>query len=278
MVSLANNHAGDYGTESMLAHLAHVAASGLTHAGLGRNLELARAPGMLESALGRVALISCTSSFPGGTRAGMDRADVRGRPGVNPLRFETVELLDDEGMTAARLLQSKIAGKAVPVPAEEIVIGGKKFRRGIAPRTVTEPDSGDLAALLASIRSVRERADWVVVAMHAHKSEQGDRSRPAEFIQICARAAIGAGADIVFGHGPHVLWGIELHEGRPIFYSLGNFVVQYEGIDRFPAEAYERSGLGPGASPTDLRRRWREVGDGRQTIGCGKAYWPCPFS
>lgn len=35
--------------------------------------------------------------------------------------------------------------------------------------------------------------------------------------------AIDAGADLVFGHHPHVMQGIEVYRGRPIFYSLGNF-------------------------------------------------------
>lgn len=39
-----------------------------------------------------------------------------------------------------------------------------------------------------------------------------------------ARAVIDAGADAVVGHGPHVLRGIEFYNGRPIAYSLGNFV------------------------------------------------------
>jgi hypothetical protein len=39
-----------------------------------------------------------------------------------------------------------------------------------------------------------------------------------------ARRVIDAGADAVVGHGPHVLRGVEFYRGRPVFYSLGNFV------------------------------------------------------
>ena len=35
---------------------------------------------------------------------------------------------------------------------------------------------------------------------------------------------VDAGADVVFGHHPHRLQPLERYEGRPIFYSLGNFV------------------------------------------------------
>jgi hypothetical protein len=39
-----------------------------------------------------------------------------------------------------------------------------------------------------------------------------------------ARAVIDAGADIVVGHHAHILRGIEMYKGRPIYHGLGNFV------------------------------------------------------
>jgi len=55
---------------------------------------------------------------------------------------------------------------------------------------------------------------------------------------------IDAGADVFVGHGPHALRGIEIYEGRPIFYSLGDFIFQNETLLRLPSENYERYGLG----------------------------------
>ena len=46
-----------------------------------------------------------------------------------------------------------------------------------------------------------------------------DRGNPYEF----SRMAIDAGADMIFGHGPHVLRAIDIYKGRIIAYSLGNF-------------------------------------------------------
>jgi poly-gamma-glutamate synthesis protein (capsule biosynthesis protein) len=43
--------------------------------------------------------------------------------------------------------------------------------------------------------------------------------------------AIDAGADVIFGNGPHVLRGIEIYKDKPIFYSLGNFIYQYKTAD-----------------------------------------------
>jgi poly-gamma-glutamate synthesis protein (capsule biosynthesis protein) len=49
----------------------------------------------------------------------------------------------------------------------------------------------------------------------------------------------------VIGHGPHRLRGIEVYDGRPIFYSLGNFIFQNEEAAGLPADFYERLGLDP---------------------------------
>src|SRR5699024_2721245 len=45
------------------------------------------------------------------------------------------------------------------------------------------------------------------------------------------------------GHGPHILRGIEIYQGRPIFYSLGNFIFQNETVTHLPADFYEKYGL-----------------------------------
>ncbi len=45
---------------------------------------------------------------------------------------------------------------------------------------------------------------------------------------------IDAGADVFVGHGPHVLRGIEIYKGKPIFYSLSNFIFQNETVLRMP--------------------------------------------
>jgi hypothetical protein len=82
---------------------------------------------------------------------------------------------------------------------------------------------------------------------------------PAQFVVELSRAAIEAGADAVVGHGPHLTLGVEIHRGRPIFYSLGNFILQNDTIEVVPAESYGRFGLGAAAAiretDTYLERR-----------------------
>jgi poly-gamma-glutamate capsule biosynthesis protein CapA/YwtB (metallophosphatase superfamily) len=92
----------------------------------------------------------------------------------------------------------------------------------------------DLPAAQALVRKADEWADLVVVTMHAGAegaSHRHVRPGPEFFLGenrgnpvAFAHAVIRAGADLVVGSGPHVLRGIEWYRGRPIAYSLGNFV------------------------------------------------------
>jgi len=259
MVSLANNHAVDYGIEGLRISRDWVRKSGLTFAGVGDNLTLARAPGYLDSSVGRVALISCASTYPSFGLAGPARPDVHGRPGLNPLRFNTVYKLDAEGMAALRTVQSKLSGRgaaAGPVPGT-LTFQRNRFELADAPGTVTTPNEQDLAELVASIRTAKKQADWVLVTVHSHESA-GDRTRPAQFYETFAHAAVEAGADMIFGSGPHILKGIEIFQGKPIFYSLGDFIFQNETVEFLPAENYLPYKLGPEATPADFSdRRYR---------------------
>ena len=70
------------------------------------------------------------------------------------------------------------------------------------------------------IRRVRGSAEYVVVSFHWGAELEG---MPKPYQRQAAHAAVDAGADLVLGHHPHVLQGIERYRGKSIFYSLGNF-------------------------------------------------------
>jgi len=247
MVSLANNHSVDYGIEGLLINQQWVKESGLVGAGVGGNLSMARAPGYLDSEIGRVALISCASTFPPFGLAGPSRPDVHGRPGLNPLRFTRTYQLDQEGMDALRILQTKL-NRGGRMGA---VFQGNRYELAGHPGVVTAPHEEDLREIAASIRSAKKQADWVLVSSHSHENS-GNRQNPARFQIAFARASIDAGADIWLNHGPHVLRGIEIYKGRPIFYSVANFIFQNETVEFLPAENYARYGLGPEATPAEF--------------------------
>lgn len=75
-----------------------------------------------------------------------------------------------------------------------------------------------------AIRAVKEwdsKTDVLMVALHWGKMHV---EQPGVSEERAARRLIDAGADVIIGHHPHVLQGIEIYKNRPIFYSLGNFI------------------------------------------------------
>lgn len=85
----------------------------------------------------------------------------------------------------------------------------------------------DTARLKAGIRKLKQRADVVIVSMHAG-TEYTAEPDPAQV--AFAHAAIDAGADVVLGSHPHWVQPAERYGRGLIFYSLGNFVFDLEGV------------------------------------------------
>ena len=97
----------------------------------------------------------------------------------------------------------------------------------------------DIQRSAAVVDSIRPLVDLLLVTFHGgsegvravHTPEQAESlgHEPRGELRRWAHAVIDAGADGVVGHGPHVLRGIELYRGKPIVYSLGNFLT-YRGF------------------------------------------------
>jgi poly-gamma-glutamate synthesis protein (capsule biosynthesis protein) len=120
-----------------------------------------------------------------------------------------------------------------------------KYVEGQNPGLHTQPHPGDMKGNLEFIREATKQADWILFTLHAHEGRPLDSEQPAEFMEEFARAAIDEGAHCFIGHGHHAMRGIEIRKGRPIFYSLGNFIFQNETVYKMPADFYERYGLDP---------------------------------
>ena len=73
------------------------------------------------------------------------------------------------------------------------------------------------------------------------------------------------------GHGPHFLRGIEIYKGRPIFYSLGNFIFQNESVLWLPEEAYRRFHLGHDQTPGDYLDT--RSGGGGRAFAADPVFW-----
>jgi Bacterial capsule synthesis protein PGA_cap len=98
----------------------------------------------------------------------------------------------------------------------------------------------------------------------------------ADFVIQFAHQVIDAGADVFVGHGSHFPMGIEIYKGKPIFYSVGNFIFQNETVGFFPADAYERFDLDLKATPSDFLDA-RTAG-GKKGHPSDPAYWENMFA
>lgn len=79
----------------------------------------------------------------------------------------------------------------------------------------------DLATLADEVKSAKTGCDFLVVSFHWGSEFS---NYPTESQKKAAHISIENGADLVIGHHPHVLQGMEFYKDKPIFYSLGNFV------------------------------------------------------
>ena len=80
---------------------------------------------------------------------------------------------------------------------------------------------GEPEKIKADLKKVKGQSDLVVLSLHWGLELM---EKPSQAIRILAHSFVDAGADIILGHHPHVVQGIETYCGKPIFYSLGNFV------------------------------------------------------
>ena len=272
LFGIANNHSFDYGTDGLLSNIRAFRKAGVVYAGAGENLARARAPAYLDTKKGRVALIACASTFSILSPAGPQRPDMPGRPGLNPLRFKTTYTVDSATFAAlSNLTGSGEGATSAPVPRTELRFLGASFRSGDQPGVTTEPNVQDVKEITAEIRDARRQADWVMVSIHAHEGAPRNREVPAEFLAAFAHASIDAGADLFVAHGPHVLRGIEIYKGKPIFYSMANFIFQNETLQFEPQEVYDEFHLPLTATPADYYDA-RSANDTRG-FPADKEYW-----
>ncbi len=250
LLGLANNHSNDFGMSGMLKTMEALDKTDFTYAGIGENLALARSPRYHDTSKGRVALISTSSSFPSEIAAGAQRKDLRGRPGLNPLRHDKIHTVPQATLDSLKQLRGPM-GNNMGMSDAKFKFGEDSFVAGDKVGTATKANEGDLKELAASVKDANKMADWVVVSIHSHEGITGDRTKPADFYVEFAHAMIDAGADMVVGSGPHILRGIEIYKGKPIFYSLGNFIFENDLVEFQPSDNYEKTGLSSDMLPGD---------------------------
>ncbi|WP_315837964.1 CapA family protein [Bradyrhizobium prioriisuperbiae] len=265
MVGRANNHATDWGVEGMRATSQALDRAGIAHAGTGETLAAARAPRFLEVKSVRAALIGLTSTFTPMSRAMDPLGEIPGRGGVNALRVTRIVTVSPQRLAVLEALR-----RAVP-PTEwtarpaagTVTLETTSYRSdpGVGDSVIRtfEIDARDERDILSNIRQGKQAADFTVVSMHSHEFDQSNLV-PAAFMQAIAHKAIDAGADIFVGHGPHLLRGIEIYKGKPIFYSLANFCHMDDALQPLPRDHYALLGANPDAiTPATYMHQWREL-------------------
>ncbi len=190
VVSLANNHMLDYGIDGLADTLALLSARGVAHVGAGPDLEAARAAAVLDGPGGRVGFLAFASTLPQGFAAAAER------PGVAPIHVTTAFVVEN------------------PLAQEQ---------PGTPPPVITFPLRLDLDATCDAVRALRDRAEFVVVSAHWGVAGQ---DAIMDYQRDVGRALVEAGCDLILGHHPHRIHGVEYHRGKPILYSLGNLVFE----------------------------------------------------
>jgi len=278
MLSCANSHSLNFGEEGLLLQQRYLDAAGIIHAGTGENLRQANSPAYLDSPNGRVALIAATAHLPSNqNRAANQRVDFCGKPGVNALGFETTFVVDRESFLALRRLGASLgfdsqrqrvidhgfhSGSDIGKSTQsEYKYRNDRYLLGDSFDIRTTCDENDAEENLREIYEARRQADWVIFSLHNQDlmgrswltaKQRTEVAEQPDFVHDFAHRAIDAGADVVAIHGPHILMGIEIYRGRPIFYSLGNLIMQNDTLKHVPSYPFDRFGLDPRSTPSDF--------------------------
>lgn len=282
-VTTASNHSFDYNEAGFLATMENVKASGLAFAGGGSTLDAARSPALMDLAQGRVALMGAATTFSDQSQAGLARPDFPGKPGINALRHNRVHIVPQPIFDSLHEAKKELGYSEYeqvhhsfhPHRARhynedvELHLFGQTFRLGEGFDIETSCNQEDLEGIEKWIRGAGKQADWRVYGVHCHESgnagtiHEAARETPPEFLIEFGRWAVDQGCDLVVTHGPHFLRGIEIYRGKPIFYSLGNFIFNNDTVQAQPDPAYRRQGLGFDHTPGD----WGATRSGDDTYG-----------
>lgn len=224
---------------------------------------------MTASMRGRVDNQSSRSADCGMEMASYTSGNRNGAAGINFLRATPSVVLPPElyeGIRKIKEFEEEFARKAVAEHAGDVTTDGKEANKVMEhlygkisnPKKQTMiytqmfEEGDDLCALhyhmndddvrlnLRSIRQGKEWSDYMIASLHSHDSSSIVRGldflqeKPADFIVEIAHKSIDNGADVFVCTGPHLLRGIEIYKGKPIFYSLASFIYQLWGTPAGP--------------------------------------------
>jgi hypothetical protein len=163
-------------------------------------------------------------------------------PALKQLGFTVMSVdnnhADDYGAEGAELTKQTLREQGIAVAPKRglatLEAKGKRCAVIAFGFSETSYNVSDIATAQKVVREAKRSFDRVIVSFHGgaegknalrtlDKTEMFYGENRGNLVRF-ARAAVDAGADIVLGHGPHVLRAMELYKDRLIAYSLGNFL------------------------------------------------------
>ncbi|MCH2504301.1 MAG: CapA family protein [Dehalococcoidia bacterium] len=174
-VTTANNHSFDFSEGGFLTTLEHCKEVDLPQAGGGRDIDEARAPAYVDSPMGRLAIMSATSTFSEQSRAGGGRPDFPGRPGVNALRHDLTHHVERDVFESLLKANQELGYTDIEEATRAFGFSGnsdaadhstevefmeKKFILSEEFAVKTSPNQDDLAGMANWIRGAQKLSYW----------------------------------------------------------------------------------------------------------------------
>lgn len=193
-VGVANNVTYPY--QALMKSLQVLDSAGVKYAGGGENIEKAHQPVIIEKNGLKVGFMQYAATvFP------TNHAATEHQPGIAEIKVYTAYQ-----------------------PPKNL------DKPGQPPYVITWLDEASKQRMVEDIKDLNRKADVVLVAYHWGVS---NTKEPVSYQSEIGQAVIDAGADLVFGHGPHKYQKIELYKGKPILHSLGQAVFDDLRSDRW---------------------------------------------
>lgn len=249
--SFNNNHCMDFSYDGFTKTLDSVKESGLVQAGSGRSLDEAAMPGYVETPNGKAALISVNTSFEPCAIAGNEAKGIKSRPGINGLNIEEIVLLPADEFEQITHIADKTEinehqkiiareGYATLDKEGELSFGKTKFLKGEKAALIQRIAEKDLNRVKKAINEAKKYSEEIIISIHSHNVSGASKENVPKFLQDFAHMCIDEGATAIIGHGPHLLRPIEVYKECPIFYSLGDFILQLYDVEYAPVDFYEK--------------------------------------
>jgi poly-gamma-glutamate synthesis protein (capsule biosynthesis protein) len=154
-------------------------------------------------------------------------------------------------------------GGYTPLPPEGCFgFGEYNFRESDTEGKHTRVNAVDMKRTEDTIKKALAECENVIVTVHSHEIKHDTDDEPDDFLIEFSRKCIDAGASAVIGTGTHQLKAVEIYKGKPIFYSLGNFIFQSDLVFCMPDDFREKYKMPYGLSPKEQVAERAKRGNG----------------